>query len=164
MQEKHEEELTEAQFIQAYNETTNKGPVKPLFQNNRRLLKPESTLTTPTGGILKDTKNETPKVCFGDFWVGACSRPKCEYCGANAVSNGRKYWDHAMKQLISHKYKSYKDVIICTKDGKVIKPELAKERDRSVQATIQQVDFAEEDEYFPKGKDENDSEEEDLGT
>ena len=91
IQEKHEEELTEAQFIRAYNETTNKGPVKPLFQNNRRLLKPESTLTTPTGGIVKDTKNETPKVCFGDFWVGACSRPKCEYCGANAVSNGRKY-------------------------------------------------------------------------
>ena len=32
------------------------------------------------------------------------------------------------------------------------------------QATMQQVDFTDEDEYFPKGKDGNNSEEEDLGT
>ena len=68
-----------------------------------------------------------------------------------------------MKQLISHKYKSYKDVIVWTKDGKVIKPELAKDLDRGVQATMQQVDFTDDDEYFPKGKDGNDSEE-DLST
>ena len=112
MQEKHEVELAESQFMLAYNDSASKGQVKPLFQNNRKMLKPESTLTTPTGGITKDLKNEPPKVCFGDFWMGTCSRPKCEYCGANAVSSGRKYWDHAMKQLISHKYKSYKDVIV----------------------------------------------------
>ncbi len=76
MQEKHEAELAESQFISAYNDATNKGQVKPLFQNSRKMLKPESTLTTPTGGILKDTKTETPKVCFGDFWMGTCSRPK----------------------------------------------------------------------------------------
>jgi hypothetical protein len=162
MQEKHDAELAESQFTSAYNDATNKGQVKPLFQNSRKMLKPESTLTTPTGGILKDTKNETPKVCFGDFWMGTCSRPKCEYCGANAVSNGRKYWDHAMKQLISHKYKSYKDVVIWTKDGKVIKPELVKDRERGVQATINQVDFTDEDEYFPKEQEGVDSE--DLGT
>jgi hypothetical protein len=112
MQEKHEVELAESQFMLAYNDSASKGQVKPLFPNNRKMLKPESTLTTPTGGITKDLKNEPPKVCFGDFWMGTCSRPKCEYCGANAVSSGRKYWDHAMKQLISHKYKSYKDVIV----------------------------------------------------
>ena len=97
-------------------------------------------------------KSEPPKVCFGDFWRGICSRFKCEYCGADAVSNDRKYWDHVMKQLISHKYKSYKDVIVWTKDGKVIKPELVKDRDRSVQAAIRQVDFSDEDEYNPGEK------------
>ena len=59
-----------------------------------------------------------------------------------------------MKQHISQKYKSYKDMIVWTKDGKVIKPELVKDRDRSVQAAIRQVDFSDKDEYFPgkKGK------------
>ena len=96
--------------------------------------------------------------------MGTCSRPKCEYCGANAVSNGRKYWDHAMKQLISHKYKSYKDVIVWTKDGKVIKPELVKDRERSVQATMHQVAFSDEEEHFPGDKEEEGDEEYDLGT
>ena len=68
-----------------------------------------------------------------------------------------------MKQLISHKYKSYKDVIVWTKDGKVIKPELVKDRDRSVQAAIHQVDSSDVDEYFPGIKVEKD-EDEDLGT
>jgi hypothetical protein len=164
MQEKHELELAESQFMLAYNDTVNKGQTKPLFTNNRKTLKPESTLTTPTGGTIKEVKNEPPKVCFGDFWMGTCSRPKCEYCGANAVSNGRKYWDHAMKQLISHKYKSYKDVIVWTKDGKVIKPELVKDRERGVQATMHQVAFSDEEEHFPGDKEEEEDEEYDLGT
>jgi hypothetical protein len=164
MQEKHDVELAESQFMLAYNDTVNKGQIKPLFTNNRKTLKPESTLTTPTGGAIKEVKNEPPKVCFGDFWMGTFSRPKCEYCGANAVSNGRKYWDHAMKQLISHKYKSYKDVIVWTKDEKVIKPELVKDRDRGVQATMHQVAFSDEEEHFPGDKEEEEDEEYDLGT
>ena len=118
-------------------------------------------VTTPVGGILRDSLNETPKVCFGDFWIGTCSRPKCEYCGANALSNGTKYWEHAMKQLISHKYKSCKDVVVWIKDGKVIKPGLVEDRDRRMQATMQQVGFA--DEYFP-GETESDISDKDFCT
>ena len=73
MQEKHELELAESQFMLAYNDTVNKGQTKPLFTNNRKTLKPESTLSTPTGGTIKEVKNEPPKICFGDFWMGTCS-------------------------------------------------------------------------------------------
>ena len=55
-------------------------------------------------------------------------------------------------------------MIVWTKDGKVIKPELVKERDRGVQATMHQVTFSDEDEHFPGEKEEEEDDEYDLGT
>jgi hypothetical protein len=103
---------------------------KPLFPNKgkpgtptpyRHPLKPDGSTPKPQGGD-RQVQPDIPRVCFGDFWGGKCTKQKCEFCGPNSIELGRKYWAYIVPLLVVHRYKPYGSMLTYTKGAALQKP------------------------------------------
>jgi hypothetical protein len=97
----------------------NKPPVRPLFPGKKNVT---SNKDTSKPVVSTSPNPEMPRVCFGDFWMGKCSKAKCDYCGANAAENGRKYWEYVVPLICNHRYKPRGHTVLWTKGILAQKP------------------------------------------
>ena len=97
----------------------NKPPTKPLFPGKKSPFVNKDS-SRPNSGATNNP--DMPRVCFGDFWMGKCSKVKCDYCGTNAEKNGRKYWEYVVPLICNHRYKPRGHTVLWTKGILAQKP------------------------------------------